>query len=39
MNAKDVLMKAVQCDQENRILEAQNYYQEGIEMLMNLVNG
>ncbi|KAM7358155.1 MIT domain-containing protein 1 [Cochliomyia hominivorax] len=38
MNAKEILMKAVQCDQEGRILEAQNNYQEGIEMLMTLVN-
>lgn len=39
MNAKDILMKAVQCDQAGRILEAQIHYQEGIQILMELVNG
>ncbi|XP_023302016.2 MIT domain-containing protein 1 [Lucilia cuprina] len=38
MNAKEILMKAVQCDQAGRILEAQNNYQEGIQILMELVN-
>ncbi|TMW41414.1 hypothetical protein DOY81_013506, partial [Sarcophaga bullata] len=37
MNAKDILMKAVQCDQAGRILEAQYNYQEGIQILMELV--
>ena len=39
MNAKDILMKAVQCDQAGRILEAQYNYQEGIQILMELVEG
>ncbi|XP_054733810.1 MIT domain-containing protein 1-like [Anastrepha obliqua] len=37
MNAKDILMRAVQCDQAGRILEAQNLYQDGIQILMDLV--
>lgn len=39
MSAKDILIKAVQCDQAGRILEAQYNYQEGIECLMELVEG
>ena len=39
MNAKEILMKAVQCDQAGRILEAQYNYQEGIQILMELVEG
>ncbi|XP_036345773.1 MIT domain-containing protein 1-like [Rhagoletis pomonella] len=38
MNAKDILMRAVQCDQAGRILEAQNLYQDGIQILMDLVS-
>ncbi|XP_061393504.1 MIT domain-containing protein 1 [Musca vetustissima] len=37
MNAKDILMKAVQCDKDGRILEAQDLYQDGIQILMELV--
>uniref|UniRef100_A0A0K8UG29 MIT domain-containing protein 1 n=1 Tax=Bactrocera latifrons TaxID=174628 RepID=A0A0K8UG29_BACLA len=37
MNAKDILMRAVQCDQAGRILEAQHLYQDGIQILMDLV--
>lgn len=39
MNAKDILMRAVQCDQAGRILEAQHLYQDGIQILMDLVAG
>ncbi|XP_073836500.1 MIT domain-containing protein 1 [Musca autumnalis] len=39
MNAKDILLKAVQCDKEGRILEAQNLYQDGIQLLMDVVSG
>ncbi|XP_067629988.1 MIT domain-containing protein 1-like [Eurosta solidaginis] len=39
MNAKDILMRAVQCDQAGRILEAQNLYQDGIHILMDLLPG
>ncbi|XP_013116647.1 MIT domain-containing protein 1 [Stomoxys calcitrans] len=37
MNAKDILIKAVQCDKEGRILEAQSLYQDGIQILMDVV--
>lgn len=39
MNAKDILIKAVQCDKIGRILEAQHLYQDGIQLLMDLVSG
>uniref|UniRef100_A0A1B0AFZ9 MIT domain-containing protein n=1 Tax=Glossina pallidipes TaxID=7398 RepID=A0A1B0AFZ9_GLOPL len=38
MNAKEILMKAVVCDQSGRILQALAYYQDGIKILMDLVN-
>uniref|UniRef100_T1PJ68 Microtubule interacting and transport protein n=1 Tax=Musca domestica TaxID=7370 RepID=T1PJ68_MUSDO len=37
MNAKDILIKAVQCDKDGRILEAQDLYQDGIQILMEVV--
>ncbi|XP_075161914.1 MIT domain-containing protein 1 isoform X1 [Haematobia irritans] len=37
MNAKDILIKAVQCDKAGRILEAQQLYQDGIQILMDVV--
>lgn len=39
MNAKELLVKAVESDRDGRILEAQNLYEEGIQLLMNAVNG
>lgn len=39
MNAKDILIKAVQCDKDGRILEAQDLYQDGIQILMEVVGG
>lgn len=39
MNAKEILMKAVVCDQSGRILQALAHYQDGIKILMDLVNG
>uniref|UniRef100_A0A1A9WFL4 MIT domain-containing protein n=1 Tax=Glossina brevipalpis TaxID=37001 RepID=A0A1A9WFL4_9MUSC len=38
MNAKEILMKAVICDQSGRILQALAHYQDGINILMDLVN-
>uniref|UniRef100_A0A1A9VHM4 MIT domain-containing protein n=1 Tax=Glossina austeni TaxID=7395 RepID=A0A1A9VHM4_GLOAU len=38
MNAKEILMKAVVCDQTGRLLQALAYYQDGIKILMDLVN-
>lgn len=39
MSAKDILVKAVESDRQGRILQAQHYYEEGIQLLMNAVNG
>ncbi|KAL9911594.1 MIT domain-containing protein 1 [Glossina fuscipes fuscipes] len=38
MNAKEILMKAVVCDRSGRILQALTHYQDGIKILMDLVN-
>ncbi|EDW50394.1 GM14605 [Drosophila sechellia] len=38
-NAKKLLIRAVECDQVGRILEAQTLYTEGIAQLMQFVNG
>ncbi|ALC44827.1 CG14985 [Drosophila busckii] len=37
LQAKDLLIRAVSCDQSGRILEAQTLYQNGIAMLMTFV--
>ncbi|XP_017466627.1 PREDICTED: MIT domain-containing protein 1-like isoform X2 [Rhagoletis zephyria] len=37
MSAKDILMRAVECDQVGRILEAQDLYEEGQRLVMQLV--
>ncbi|XP_068148556.1 MIT domain-containing protein 1 [Drosophila tropicalis] len=37
--AKQLLIRAVECDQIGRILEAQTLYQDGIAQLMGFVNG
>lgn len=39
LNAKELLIRAVECDQVGRILEAQTLYTEGIGQLMQFVNG
>ncbi|XP_039486109.1 MIT domain-containing protein 1 [Drosophila santomea] len=39
LKAKDLLMRAVECDQLGRILEAQTLYTEGIAELMQFVSG
>ncbi|EDX09138.1 GD13796 [Drosophila simulans] len=39
LNAKKLLIRAVECDQVGRILEAQTLYTEGIAQLMQFVNG
>lgn len=39
LNAKELLIRAVECDQVGRILEAQTLYTEGIAQLMQFVNG
>lgn len=39
MQAKELLIRAVECDQSGRILEAQTLYTDGIDQLMNFVNG
>ncbi|KAH8303848.1 hypothetical protein KR018_012110 [Drosophila ironensis] len=39
MRAKELLIKAVECDQLGRILEAQTLYTDGISQLMAFVNG
>ncbi|KAH8416285.1 hypothetical protein KR222_003204 [Zaprionus bogoriensis] len=38
MQAKEMLIRAVECDQSGRILEAQTLYQDGIAQLMTFVN-
>ncbi|XP_017019392.1 MIT domain-containing protein 1 [Drosophila kikkawai] len=39
LKAKELLIRAVECDQNARILEAQTLYTEGISQLMQFVNG
>jgi len=39
LKAKELLIRAVECDQNARILEAQTLYTEGIAQLMQFVNG
>ncbi|XP_017098155.1 MIT domain-containing protein 1 isoform X2 [Drosophila bipectinata] len=39
MHAKELLIRAVECDQSGRILEAQTLYTDGIAELMSFVNG
>ncbi|XP_030380266.1 MIT domain-containing protein 1 [Scaptodrosophila lebanonensis] len=39
IQAKELLIRAVECDQLGRILEAQTLYQDGIEKLMSFVSG
>lgn len=39
LKAKELLIRAVECDQNARILEAQTLYTEGIAQLMEFVNG
>ncbi|XP_036330433.1 MIT domain-containing protein 1-like [Rhagoletis pomonella] len=38
MNARDILKRAVQCDKAGRILEAQNLYQDGVQILMKIAS-
>jgi len=37
LQAKELLIRAVECDQSGRILEAQTLYQDGITSLMSFV--
>ncbi|KAH8317188.1 hypothetical protein KR074_000702 [Drosophila pseudoananassae] len=39
MQAKELLIRAVECDQSGRILEAQTLYTDGIAQLLSFVNG
>ncbi|XP_061396579.1 MIT domain-containing protein 1-like [Musca vetustissima] len=38
MNPKDVLMKAVHCERDKRLLQSQHYYQLGLELLREFLH-